>query len=1150
MNPLATYLRDLHAIRSSGANVPETSFYGALANLLNDIGRTLKPRVRCIINPRNQGAGIPDGGFFTSDQLPRGGEPDLHVQLPARGVMEVKGTSDDARRTAQSDQVARYLGTYGQVLVTNYRDFILLGRDADGKPIELETYRLAESEFAFWAATSAPHILDERQGERFCEFLKRVLLYAAPLTNPADVAWFLASFARDARARIEGVELPALTSVRAALEEALGITFEGSRGDHFFRSTLVQTLFYGIFSAWVLWSKKRPVGHSAATFDWRITPWELHVPLIRGLFEQVAMPSRLGPLGLVEVLDRTGAALNRIEPEAFFARFEADHAVQYFYEPFLEAFDPELRKQLGVWYTPPEIVHYMVARVDTVLREELGLADGLADPRVYVLDPCCGTGAYLVAVLERIATTLRQQGGDALLGDDLKHTAMERIFGFELLPAPFVVAHLQLGLLLQSLGAPLSDRTNERAGVYLTNALTGWAPPTGPKQRLLFAELEAEREAADRVKQDTPILVILGNPPYNGFAGLAIDEERDLTDAYRTTKQAPTPQGQGLNDLYVRFFRMAERRIVERTGQGVVCFISNYSWLDGLSFTGMREHYLEVFDKIWIDCLNGDKFKTGKLTPEGEPDPSAFSTELNPEGIQVGTTIALLVRREPHRDAETVRFRHLWGRSKRADLLATAVQDGESLYQPLSPTLGLGLPYMPARVAADYLSWPSLPDLFPVSFPGVKTSRDIDLIDIDLPGLAQRIQAYFNPAFSDDSVRSIAPSLMASSSGYDATATRKYLVPHGVASGHFVRYCYQPFDMRYIYWHPETKLLDRKREELFAGARAGNIFLTSRQKGERQHEGTPFYIARSLPDWHLTRPGSICFPLTSTGFTSRGHSLFGQETTSVDHPVANISATAHAYLASVGILDPNTEAADWLWMHALAIGYSLTYLEENAGALRQDWPRVPLPSTAELLHASAALGRQIAALLDTERPVAGVTSGTIRPELQAIGLITRVGGGALNPGAGDLAVTVGWGHAGKGGITMPGKGRVDQRGYTPDELAAMRGAASALCLTEEQVVSCLGTTTQDVYLNSTAYWRNIPASVWDYTIGGYQVIKKWLSYRERALLGRALSANEAREVTHMARRIAAIVLLSPALDANYLAVKGATMSWSDLSQSR
>ena len=142
---------------------------------------------------------------------------------------------------------------------------------------------------------------------------------------------------------------------------------------------------------------------------------------------------------------------------------------------------------------------------------------------------------------------------------------------------------------------------------------------------------------------------------------MAVDEERELSEAYRTTKDVRKPEGQGLNDLYVRFFRMAERRIAEKTGQGVVCFISNYSWLDGLSFTGMRERYLEAFDEIRIDCLNGDKYKTGKLAPDGSPDPSIFSTEGDPVGIQVGTAIATLVRKPDHEPAEAARFPSLVG---------------------------------------------------------------------------------------------------------------------------------------------------------------------------------------------------------------------------------------------------------------------------------------------------------------------------------------------------------------------------------------------------------------------------------------------------------------------------------------------------------
>ena len=234
------------------------------------------------------------------------------------------------------------------------------------------------------------------------------------------------------------------------------------------------------------------------------------------------------------------------------------------------------------------------------------------------------------------------------------------------------------------------------------------------------------------MKQDAPILVIIGNPPYNGFAGVAVDEERELSQAYRATRRAPRPQGQGLNDLYVRFFRMAERRIADKTGQGVVCFISNYSWLDGLSFSGMRERFLEAFDAVRIDCLNGDRYRTGKVAPDGSPDPSIFSTEDDPVGIQVGTAIATLVRKADHAPAEQIGFRHLWGQSKPDQLTATADSEPDSLYEDFSPILPFGLPFMQMPVSDGWFDWPSLPDLFPTSFPGVTTSRDSFLVDTDL----------------------------------------------------------------------------------------------------------------------------------------------------------------------------------------------------------------------------------------------------------------------------------------------------------------------------------------------------------------------------------------------------------------------------------
>jgi predicted helicase len=756
-----------------------------------------------------------------------------------------------------------------------------------------------------------------------------------------------------------------------------------------------------------------------------------------------------------------------------------------------------------------------------------------------VLDPCCGTGAYLVEVLRRIRETLQERGEDALAGEELKQAAMNRVFGFEILPAPFVVAHLQLGLLLQSLDAPLSETGAERVGVYLTNALTGWEPAKEPKTRLLFAEMEEERDRAEEVKRDRRILVVIGNPPYNGFAGVAVKEERELTGAYRTTVNAPPPQGQGLNDLYIRFFRAAERRIVDKTGAGVVCFISNYSWLDGLSFTGMRERYLDAFDHIWIDSLNGDAYKTGKVTPEGKPDPSAFSTEFNREGIQVGTAIATLLRKDQHAASNTVQFRHFWGKEKRAELLAS-IDDESRPYAEVKPLAPLGLPFVPILSGEHYGEWPLLPDLFPVSFPGVKTSRDEMVTHIDKARLVRRMEQYFDPQINDDEMRSIAPSAMQSTQRFNATETRDKLRKRGLLPENIVRYCYRPFDMRWIYWEPLTKLLDEKRSDYFPHVFNGNIWIEARQKQVKEKFDRGF-VVKELAD-NFGNGLSNFFPLYLRPEHIQATLL---ETVSNNSERINLSDSATFYINTLGITETD------LFHHVISILHAPTFRIENVGALRQDWARVPLPQDADALRASAALGRQIAAILAYDAGDAthahapglrGITSTPLRPELKIIGVVSRTGGGQLRAGDGELALDANWGFASGKGV-MPGKGKTIERDYTPDERAALAEGASLSRLDAAEITACLGERTLDVYLNDAAYWKNVPARVWNYHIGGYQVVKKWLSYRERAVLGRDLTPAEANEVRDMTRRIAALLLLEPALDANYQTAKAAAYAW-------
>ena len=1095
------YFTDLRLVRGSGGATDERSLYVPLANLLNAVGGALRPKVFCVQDLANQGAGHPDFGLYTTRQVQKGKVKS--GQKPERGVIEVKPVADDAWLTAASDQVTSYWQGYRQVLATNLRDFVLVGEDPAGDPVRLESFRLASSAAEFDAKLARPRAFANEVGLGLVEYLTRVLSHAATLTEPRDLAWLLASYARDGLARVERAgDAAALAALREALEGSLGVRFEGDRGAAFFRSTLVQTLFYGVFSAWVLWARQVPT--PTGTFNWHEAVWHLRAPVLRALFQQLSDPGRLQPLGLVEVLDWTAAALNRVDRDAFSAKFGEGEAVPYFYEPFLQAFDPELRKQLGVWYTPPEVVRYMVARVDKALKDDLGIDDGLAGENVYVLDPCCGTGAYLAEVLRRIAANLEGKGLGALTGARVKQAATQRVFGFEIMPAPFVVAHLQVGLTMQELDTPLSENGDERAGVFLTNALTGWEPTV--QKPLPFPELEQERERAERVKQDTPVLVILGNPPYNGFAGVAVDEERELSEAYRTTKQVRRPEGQGLNDLYVRFFRMAERRIAEKTGQGVVCFISNYSWLDGLSFTGMRERYLEAFDAIRIDCLNGDRFKTGKTTPEGAPDPSIFSTPEDPVGIQVGTAIATLVRRTDHEAAQSVDFRHLWGQSKPDDLTATAEGEPDDLYGGVTPLLSLGLPFADLAVSDGWQDWPALPDLFPTSFPGVKTSRDGFLVDVDLDRLQQRVADYFDAGLGHEEIARRYPGVMRSTARFDARAVRDALLKRGgpVEDG-FVRYAYRPFDTRWLYWEGEGSLLDRPRGEYKPHVFEGNSWLITQQKPRRDWGSVQ--VVADIGCIDLMDRSATCVPawLRDDGFAIN-------EVAPQHRP--NLSLSAQCYLDRLGL------GVEDLFHHVVATLRDPAYRADNAGALRMEWPRIPLPGwpdghvsgAADALAASAARGRELAALLDSDTAVAGVTAGDSRPALAAIAVPATTDGG--NMAVDDFEVSAGWGHFGTGEAVMPGQGRVVERDYTASERATLGGSGPML-----------GETTFDVYLNERAYWRNVPAAVWNYQLGGYQVLKKWLSYRESKVLGRPLRPEEVQHFTDTARRIAAIIRL-------------------------
>jgi hypothetical protein len=607
-----------------------------------------------------------------------------------------------------------------------------------------------------------------------------------------------------------------------------------------------------------------------------------------------------------------------------------------------------------------------------------------------------------------------------------------------------------------------------------------------------------------------------------------------------------------LNDLYVRFFRIAERRIAEITGRGIVCYISNFSYLGDPSFVVMRQRFLQGFEKLWLDCLNGDSRETGKLTPEGKPDPSIFSTKANPQGIRVGTSIGLFVRAKGSSQNPTVRFRHLWGASKRSELIESLkVRNFDALYEEARPTESNRYSFRPRQGSESYYQWPSL-DSMSAEPPmlGLNENRGEALHDMSREEIVRRMRAYYDRTVSFDALRDFHPGLTTDAASFDAEKTRARLqLESSFQEQNVHRFVFKPFDLRWAYVERTGNLWNRVRPDLLRHASVANHFILTRRNVPKFPDGSTLFACVDLADQHAMHTDAYFIPVrlaTDTCKTGRGTTkemIFSPSDTVNDQSKPNLSGQVRAYLKEIGLEDPDGDRniARLVWMHVLAVGYSPAYLNENADGIRQDWPRIPLPKSSELLLGSSLLGEQIADFLNSGSPIRDLSTWNFRSELKLLASPARTDGGSLKDT--ELELTAGWGHRGEAGVTMPGQGKLVERDYSDLEREGIALGAKLLKLSVEEAFSLLGARTFDVYLNDVAYWTNVPANVWDYTIGGYQVIKKWLSYREERIISRPLNSDEVRHFQEMARRIAALVLLQPALDVNYRSTKAAAVPW-------
>ena len=1181
--------REVVRLASSPTTAEET-YYAPIRSLWIAIlaHLNLPFEVRINTKERRVGGGLdrPDIAFYESV-----GD---YLVVPAEVKLPDSEIGDLVISVGRNDQVGRYLAASRVLIVTNVRSVslvtVLPGHSQPGA-VPPSARSILQTVHLWSSATSMRngHPISAENAQHFLELVETAVTQFAPVAEPESLARI---FARQARLAKQDLPSEFSHAVRPLLEDfgkALGITFGGDEGEEFFRSSLVQTAFYGLFSGWVLWHAEGAQG----VFEWSKVPSYLKIPFLGNLFFEFQHPTRLKELKLAKHLDTATATLARVDRKHFFNRFSipdiedevlregaalTSAAITYFYEPFLAAFDPDLRKELGVWYTPWEIVRYQVRRVDRLLRQELGCPRGFADESVVVLDPACGTGAYLVEILRCIAWQLREEGQDALMPAMLLEAFTTRIFGFEILMAPFVVALLQLYLVLTKLGADLDAVFAQtagvgggRLGVMLTNSLTGWS--TEQALQLVFPELQAERDAAQNVKQHAKVIVIMGNPPYDRFSSAAVAEEAGLVDAYVGITRNSKGKQVGktklferwgvkkhlLNDLYIRFFRLAEQRIGERADFGVVSFISNSWFYVGRSHPIMRESLLRNFDSIWIDNLHGNRIASER-TPWGDSCETIFNVEGGGPGIKVGTAITTLVKKRGAGDRlATVSHRDFWGRAqlKRTALLEALDMDewlptkvNEAAGRPAGPRVYRALQVGPTNrwrliggdAPAGYEDWASLADLFPKSYMGVHTGKDGAVTALDQANLESRFEAYFSPKLSDAKIEEICPELMQPANEFeDPSAFRQALQEDEEArrpATHVKRYMYRPLDGRVIWYDTKRRRLDalkgqaqgwsgnliqRFGEEFKADIAFDNLFLCAVEEPRRVSESLPL-ISNGLVDLHLHDRGTRVIPAWVM--------VPGEEATlhSEGRPArlaSNLSQKAWHALSSAWSLSGDKDGQHGLQLvrdlfyYGLAILHSPQYQADNRAGLEQDWARLPITKSRQSFEKVVANGRNMALLLDpwssAQRFLKSVLGEAVKD------LAKTCGEGNLRVAASDLLV--------KYSYYAAGKGRWEQRGIEVGESADARW----------------GSTTGDLYLNNKVYLKNVPARVWKYELGGYPVIKKWLGYRQANRRGNApLLLAELRSLQERVHRVAAILCLHTTLDTGYVEVSENAFTVDDL----
>lgn len=939
------YIQAINAKFITGKTT-EHSFRGDLQSLVESI---IGSDYMVINEPKRQTCGAPDY-IIEKNSIPIG-----FIEAKDIGDTDLEGK----KKTGNKEQFDRYKASLNNIVFTNYLDF----------------YFYQESELV--AQVSIAEISGNQikaLPENFSMFenlIKNFSIYLGQtIKNPQKLAKMMAN---KAKLLAEILEKAVTNDEDTQEDSTLKAHFEGFKQilihdikPKGFADVYAQTIAYGMFAARLHDSTLKTFSRQEAA---ELIPKSN--PFLRKLFGYIAGPDIDDRIKwIVDSLADIFLHCNVEEILKTYGRStRMNNPIIHFYETFLSEYDPKERKKRGVWYTPEPVVNFIVRAVDEILKTEFNLASGLADTakttikiknpttdrrykdgyittekevhRVQILDPATGTGTFLSHVIKHVYQDF--EGMQGIWSNYVEKDLIPRLNGFELLMASYAMAHLQLNLLLSETGYKPQGSNQERLKVYLTNSLEESHPDTGT----LFANwLSTEANEANYIKRDTPVMCVIGNPPYNVSSS---NKGQWILDLIVDYKKNLNEKKINLDDDYIKFIRYGQH-FIDKNGEGILAYISNNSFIDGVTHRQMRQELLKSFDKIYIIDLHGSA-KKKETSPDGSIDQNVFD-------IMQGVSINIFIKTNKNNSKNLGKVYH-------HDVYGNRLEKYEYLSNKSLDTINFNeiypkQPYyffVPKDLDnAQYKTWLSLTEIFNVVNNGIQTDRDPLFIDKSKSNLEQKFRNLLGGNLDPDFIKKYR---IIDSSSFKITERIK----NKVFSSDFIKQVlYRPFDVQYIYY--DTEIVSRPAHKVMSHMLNENLaLLCCRQQStfDFQHVFLTKLLSERCSVSSQTKETNFAFPLylyPAENQINLDHEVIRKSNLNlevINKIEQNISLTFTDEKEDINGTFAPVDLLDYIY----AVLYSPKYRETYKEYLKIDFPKIPLPKTTNVFIELMKLGGQL-----------------------------------------------------------------------------------------------------------------------------------------------------------------------------------------------